>query len=101
MKDIADTVKKGNAVGVELKAPRTLLRKVGTLVDELTDSVDRLEGYLDEARMTKDHKAQAFLYRDNVKAKMEQVRFYADDLEKITDKSYWPMPTYGDLLFEV
>ncbi len=101
MKEIAKTVKNGEEVGIELKTPRVLLRKVSILVDELTDSVDRLEGYLDEARMTKNHKEQAFLYRDNVKAKMEQVRFYADDLEKITDKAYWPIPTYGDLLFEV
>ena len=101
MKEIAKTVKNGEEAGIELKTPRVLLRKVSILVDELTDSVDRLEGYLDEARMTKNHKEQAFLYRDNVKAKMEQVRFYADDLEKITDKAYWPIPTYGDLLFEV
>ena len=31
--------------------------------------------------------------------KAEQLRDQADILESITDKSYWPYPTYSDLLF--
>ena len=30
---------------------------------------------------------------------MERMRQDADLLEQLTDKSYWPYPTYADLLF--
>jgi len=30
---------------------------------------------------------------------MDAVRNDADALEELTDKSYWPFPTYSDLLF--
>jgi glutamine synthetase len=30
---------------------------------------------------------------------MNSLRRYADELEAITDKSYWPYPTYSDILF--
>ena len=32
---------------------------------------------------------------------MGQLRKPVDELEMIVDKSMWPMPSYGDLLFEV
>ena len=32
---------------------------------------------------------------------MSEVRAHADALERVTDKSYWPFPTYDELLFSV
>ena len=32
---------------------------------------------------------------------MEELRVPVDKLEMIVDKEEWPMPSYGDLLFEV
>ena len=40
-------------------------------------------------------------FSDTVIAKMQTVREYADLLEALTAKEYWPFPTYGDLLFGV
>jgi len=32
---------------------------------------------------------------------MELLRVEGDALEKITDKSYWPYPSYEDMLFRL
>jgi glutamine synthetase len=32
---------------------------------------------------------------------MENLRRSADALEQLTDRSYWPFPTYDELLFSV
>ena len=48
-----------------------------------------------------DAKAQAFFYKDTVKAAMEELRTPVDELEMIVDKDVWPIPTYGELTFEV
>ncbi len=40
-------------------------------------------------------------YHEKVAAAMEELRVPVDQLEMIVDKEEWPMPSYGDLLFEV
>lgn len=101
MNEIAKAVKKSDSIGVKLNAPKKLLEKLSALTDTLSDEIDVLEETIDNAKAVKNHKEQAFAYRDCVKVAMDKVRITADELEKITDKAFWPIPTYGDLLFEV
>ena len=46
-------------------------------------------------------KEQAFFYKDTVKEAMAELRTPIDELEMIVDKEVWPVPTYGELTFEV
>ena len=39
--------------------------------------------------------------REVIVPAMEALRKPVDELEMIVDKDLWPMPSYGDLLFEV
>ncbi len=41
----------------------------------------------------------ADFYHDKIIPLMEEIRENTDELEKVTDRSYWPMPSYSDLLF--
>ena len=49
----------------------------------------------------KDFVKQAYFYKDTVKVSMEALRTPIDKLEMIVSKDMWPMPSYGDLMFEV
>ena len=69
-------------------------------VEKSPDALE-LKDELAKAQKISNHKDCAFAYRDHVKTAMDQLRKPADSLEVITDKEYWPIPTYGDLLFEV
>ena len=44
---------------------------------------------------------QAHAFRDRVVPAMEALREPVDRLEMLVNKEMWPMPSYGDLLFEV
>ena len=44
---------------------------------------------------------QATYYHSEVVPAMEALRVPVDKLEMIVDKEAWPMPSYGDLIFEV
>ena len=44
---------------------------------------------------------QAKFYHSEVFPAMEALRAPVDKLEMIVDKEAWPMPSYGDLIFEV
>ena len=39
--------------------------------------------------------------RDTVLPRMSELRIPCDQAELLTAKSYWPFPTYGDILFSV
>ena len=53
------------------------------------------------AKTMKCPKELAFFYNDTVKVAMEALRAPVDKLEMLVAKEIWPMPSYGDLLFEV
>ena len=46
-------------------------------------------------------KDQALAYHSEVVPAMEALRTPVDRLEMLVDKELWPMPSYGDLIFEV
>jgi len=46
-------------------------------------------------------KELALFYHDQIVPAMVSLRTPVDELELLVDKSVWPVPTYGDLMFEV
>ena len=40
-------------------------------------------------------------YHDQIVPAMKALRVPVDELELLVDKDIWPVPTYGDLMFEV
>ncbi len=98
---LADAVLKAEEAGVSATVQRDLLSKVTDELEKMQSALANLEVELKAAQGIKEHKACAFYYRDHVKNAMDALRAPADALEMLTDKEVWPIPTYGDLLFEV
>ena len=80
---------------------RELLEEISGLLAEMKAARENLMKIHEEAASIEDPKKQAFFYKDEVKTAMEALRTPADKLETIVDKSVWPLPSYGDLIFEV
>ena len=78
-----------------------LAKKVTALIDELYFTVNRLDENLSGVKQLTDGKEIAQYYCENVLSVMQEAREIADQLEEVTDKTYWPYPSYGDLLFSV
>ena len=55
----------------------------------------------DEAAAKEEGSVQANFYHSDVVPAMAALRAPVDKLEMIVDKEAWPMPSYGDLIFEV
>ena len=56
---------------------------------------------MDRVDTIQDIKEMAHAYHDAVVPAMAALRHPVDELELLVDKDLWPVPTYGDLLFEV
>ena len=78
-----------------------MLAETSKLLAEAKTALTNLVEAQKKTAAIEDVKAQAFAYKDDVKTAMDALRAPIDALEMIVDKEMWPMPSYGDLIFEV
>lgn len=100
-KVLADTVNAVVQAGVDAEVPRELLVETSGLLKETKEALGRLEQVTSEAAFKAEGQAQAEYFYKEVVPVMEALRTPVDRLEMIVDKETWPMPSYGDLIFEV
>lgn len=85
-------------IGITCKAERLLAERLSVACDALYDRTERLAADLKQVP-TGDTTAIAAYYGKTIADDMRKAREQADILESLTDKAYWPYPTYSDLLF--
>ena len=100
-KTLADTVNAVKAAGGDASVQLDCLNKVTELMGETKTALDALIKVTDEAAAKEEGAVQANFYHSDVFPAMEALRAPVDKLEMIVDKEAWPMPSYGDLIFEV
>lgn len=100
-KDLADTVVAVKEAGADASVQAELLTEVSGLLAETKKALEALKVVADQAAAMEEGKDQARFYHFDVVPAMEALRTPVDTLEMIVDKEAWPMPSYGDLIFEV
>ncbi len=100
-KTLADTVNSVKAAGADASVQMECLNEVTELMGETKRALDELVKVTDEAAKKEEGAEQANFYHSDVFPAMEALRAPVDKLEMIVDKEAWPMPSYGDLIFEV
>jgi glutamine synthetase len=98
---LADTVNSVKAAGGDASVEAGQLREVSERLVRMQNALDRLRAAEKMAAAVRDPREQAFCYKDKVTVVMDELRAPADELEMLVDKDLWPIPTYGDLMFEV
>ncbi|MCM1049171.1 MAG: glutamine synthetase III [Clostridiales bacterium] len=100
-KALADTVNAVKEAGADASMQTELLKTVSVKLAAMQTALSKLKKLELEASAMDDEKARAFFYKDTVKPAMDELRAPADELEMIVDKNIWPIPTYGELMFEI
>jgi glutamine synthetase len=100
-KTLADTVVAVKAAGVDASVQTETLAEVSVLLKEAKEALAALIKVTDEAATKEEGEEQAKFFKFTVFPAMEALRAPVDKLEMIVDKEAWPMPSYGDLMFEV
>ena len=77
------------------------LDEITVLLKEASRAQAQLEKVTETASSKDDGPDKAAYYYETVCPAMEDLRAPIDKLEMIVDKEAWPMPSYGDLIFEV
>ncbi len=100
-KELADTVLAVKAAGADAAVQAELLAEISGLLADTKQTLTQLMKLTDEAAAMNEGEDQARFYHFDVVPAMEALRAPVDKLEMIVDKEAWPMPSYGDLIFEV
>lgn len=87
--------------GADTSAQIELLTEVSALLSEAKTALTALNDVTERCSGMEGGKDQAHAYHDKVCPVMAALRAPVDQLEMIVDKELWPMPSYGDLIFEV
>ena len=100
---LADTIlaKKSVCKTLDCTYETEALNEISALTAKAYAGVKALENALEETKKLDDVTALAVWYKDEVLTRMSELRVAADRLEGLVSAEYWPMPTYGDLLFEI
>ncbi|MGE4353446.1 MAG: glutamine synthetase III [Oscillospiraceae bacterium] len=87
--------------GTDVSVQKSLLEKVSKLLAEAQSGKLELIDVTAKVNAIEDVCDMATAFRDEVVPVMAKLRAAVDSLELIVDKDVWPVPTYGDLMFEV
>ena len=79
----------------------TILKNTSKLLAKTQKALRALEKAIADADQQKGSEKRAQYFHKTVMARMDALRQPVDELEMIVDKDLWPMPSYGDLIFEV
>ena len=100
-KSLADTVIAVKGAGADASVQAQLLSEVSAKLGAAKEALVKLKAVTAQASSMENARESAFFYRDTVKDAMDALRSPIDELEMIVDKEIWPVPTYGELTFEV
>ena len=92
---------KSASVGADTSVQEELLVETSALLAETQKALANLKKATAEATTKEEGREQATFFKDVIREAMADLRTPVDKLEMIVDKDLWPMPSYGDLIFEV
>ena len=100
-KELADTINAVKVAGADVSVQSELLTEISALLVESKSALKALTEVTEKAAEMEEGEEQARYYHFTVVRAMAALRSPVDKLEMIVDKEAWPMPSYGDLMFEV
>lgn len=99
---LADSIHSvGSIEGMDVSVQTEILKKCTDYLREAKEALNDLTEVTDIAAEMEDGRDRAVYYQKTVFPAMNRLRRPVDELEILVDKKMWPMPSYGDLIFEV
>ena len=101
--DMAGAAASKRAIAPALKCgyEAGIVTGLSELADTIAVRADELDAAMEKLHEAADIVEESAMVRDTILPLMDALRAPCDKAELMTAKSYWPFPTYGDLLFGV
>jgi glutamine synthetase len=99
--DLCGIADSKEAYGASVEGDKELIATLSEKNDGMFKAIKELSARLANAEKEADTQKASQLYAYEVIPAMNKVRAYSDEMEDLTAKEYWPMPSYTDILFSV
>ena len=96
-KDLSNGILAKKELGLSCDAEIQIAQQLSRATDTMYQCCERLQR--DLVHIPEGKESIVTYYREVIVTDMDLLRAQADILESLTDKNYWPYPTYSDLLF--
>ncbi|MDL2217929.1 glutamine synthetase III [Christensenellaceae bacterium OttesenSCG-928-M15] len=88
--------------GFDAPGQYRILKELTAAIDVFQSTIETLRARVRETgNMVDDPLCQAHAMNDEVMPAMSAMRNAADALERMVDKEFWPLPSYGEMLFHI
>ncbi len=101
VKELSESIAIKRDLRIDLLYEIKVATKLSELNSKAYESTKQLEKAIADVKKLKGAETVAKAYANSVLTKMAELRAIVDEMETMTAKEYWPVPTYGDLLFSV
>ena len=101
--ELANTAaaKKAADASISCSYETDLLKKLAILEEQIMSKAEDLKEAVLQVQGAGNIIEESYMIRDIILSKMGELQIVCDSAETITAKKYWPVPTYGDILFSV
>ena len=102
MNNLANTINifKKASDKVDISVIEKSLIDISKLLSEAKQALENLKKKITETEEIKDGVKKAMFYRNEIIPIMEALRKPIDELELLVESNFWPVPSYGSLMFE-
>jgi glutamine synthetase len=101
VKELSESIAIKRDLRIDLLYEIKVATKLSELNSKAYESTKQLEKAIADVKKLKGAETIAKAYANSVLTKMAELRAIVHEMETMTAKEYWPVPTYGDLLFSV
>ncbi|MCR5746509.1 MAG: glutamine synthetase III [Lachnospiraceae bacterium] len=99
--ELAKSVREISGAGIDADVEKKMLKDVTDRIEIAKRALDKLSNDVDKSAGIRDEHEKAFFYKDVIMPDMSALRKPVDELELMVDRTMWPFPAYGELMFEV
>jgi glutamine synthetase len=99
--EVAQSITAVESVGGDASVQRSILSEITACLKEAQAALENLRTLYTETDALENVAEMARAYRYKVVPAMDALRAPVDAAELLMNKPAWPVPTYGDLMFEV
>ena len=86
---------------INCSVERDIITKLSTLNAKAYTALGELKRAETEAAKIASAEERAETYVNKVIPAMDKLRAYVDEMETLTASEYWPLPSYGDMMFNI
>ncbi len=98
---LCETINNKTSIRADSSVEYELLSRLTACNKELFSLSSALKMAVASAERSNDILKKANEYHDNILKLMADIRKYADSAENVVPPSFWPYPTFGELLFKI